>query len=81
MNLVERWFTELTNRKLRRSAHRSVNELEADIRKCINAWNKDPKTFVWTKTADDFDTLAASCRRIHDSGHQRTLNGSRSMSC
>src|SRR6202044_1652362 len=33
MNLVERWFAELTNRKLRRSAHRSVTELETDIRK------------------------------------------------
>ena len=70
MNLVERWFAELTNRKLRRSAHRSVTELEADIRKWINAWNKDPKPFVWTKTADEIlDTLAAYCRRISDSGH------------
>ena len=68
MNLVERWFAELTNRKLRRSAHRSVTELEADIRKWINAWNKDPKPFVWTKTADEIlDTLAAYCRRINDS--------------
>ena len=70
MNLVERWFAELTNRKLRRSAHRSVTELEADIRRWINAWNKDPKPFVWTKTADEIlDTLAAYCRRINDSGH------------
>jgi transposase len=70
MNLVERWFAELTNRKLRRSAHRSVTELEADIRKWINEWNKDPKPFVWTKTADEIlDTLAAYCRRINDSGH------------
>jgi transposase len=70
MNLVERWFAELTNRKLRRSAHRSVTELEADIRKWINAWNKDPQPFVWTKTADEIlDTLAAYCRRISDSGH------------
>ena len=52
MNLVERWFAELTNRKLRRSAHRSVTELETDIRKWINEWNKNPKPFVWTKTAD-----------------------------
>jgi transposase len=60
MNLVERWFAELTNRKLRRSAHRSVTELEAGIRKWINAWNKDPRPFVWTKTADEIpDTLAA----------------------
>ena len=70
MNLVERWFAELTNRKLRRSAHRSVTELEADIRRWINVWNKDPKPFVWTKTADEIlDTLAAYCRRINDSGH------------
>jgi hypothetical protein len=42
LNLVERWFAELTNRKLRRSAHRSVTELEADIRKWTNEWNADP---------------------------------------
>ena len=42
LNLVERWFAELTNRKLRRYAHRSVTELETDIRKWINGWNKDP---------------------------------------
>jgi transposase len=70
LNLVERWFAELTNRKLRRSAHRSVTELEADIRKWINEWNKDPKPFVWTKTADEIlETLAAYCERINDSGH------------
>ena len=70
MNLVERWFAELTNRKLRRSAHRSVAELETDIRKWINEWNKDPKPFVWTKSADEIlETLAAYCERINDSGH------------
>jgi transposase len=70
LNLVERWFAELTNRKLRRSAHRSVTELETDIRKWINEWNKDPKPFVWTKTADEIlETLAAYCERITDSGH------------
>jgi transposase len=70
MNLVERWFAELTNRKLRRSAHRSVTELENDIRKWINEWNKNPKPFVWTKTADEIlETLANYCNRINDSGH------------
>ena len=62
---LERWFAELTNRKLRRSAHRSVTELEADIRKWINEWNKDPKPFAWTKSADDIlETLADCCRRV-----------------
>jgi transposase len=70
LNLVERWFAELTNRKLRRSAHHSITELEADIRKWINEWNTNPKPFVWTKTADQiFDTLAAYCTRINDSQH------------
>ncbi len=85
----ERWFAELTNRKLRRSAHRSVTELETDIRKWINEWNKAPKPFVWTKSADEIlETLAAYCQRIIDSGHYegigpmraRTLAASNSSS-
>jgi hypothetical protein len=67
--LIERWFAELTNRKLRRSAHRSVTELETGIRKWVNEWNKDPKPFVWTKTADEIlETLAAYCARISSPG-------------
>jgi transposase len=70
LNLVERWFAELTNRKLRRSAHRSITELATDVRKWINEWNKNPKPFMWTKTADEIlDTLAAYCQRINDSRH------------
>jgi len=71
MNLVERWFAELTRRKLRRSAHRSVTELEADLRKWTNEWNKNPKPFIWTKSADEIlDTLAAYCQRINNPGRQ-----------
>ena len=45
-----------------RSAHRTVTELEADIRAWINEWNKDPRPFIWTKTADEIlETLAAYC--------------------
>src|SRR5436305_5925188 len=70
LNLVERWFAELTSRKLRRSAHRSVTELETDVRKWINEWNKDPRPFVWTKSADDIlETVTEYCRRIIDSRH------------
>ena len=70
LNLVERWSAELTSRKPRRSAHRSVTELETGIRKWINEWNKDPRPFVWTKTADEIlQTLAAYCERIIGSGH------------
>jgi transposase len=70
LNLVERWFAELTSRKLRRSAHRSVTELEADIRKWVSEWNKDPRPFVWTRSADEIlETIADYCQRINDSGH------------
>jgi transposase len=70
LNLVERWFAELTNRKLRRSAHRNVAELEADITAWTQAWNDDPKPFVWTKTADEIlDNLAGYLQRINNSGH------------
>jgi transposase len=74
LNIVERWFGELTNRKLRRSTHRSVADLEADVRAWIEAWNADPKPFVWTKTADEIlANLAHYLTRINhltnDSGH------------
>jgi transposase len=70
LNLVERWFAELTNRKLRRSAHRSVAALEADVRARIEACNTDPKPFVWTKTTDQIlETLAAYYQPINDSAH------------
>ena len=70
LNIVERWFAELTTRKLRRSTHRSVTELEADVRGWINGWNADPKPFLWTKTADQIlDTLSAYRGRINDSRH------------
>ena len=69
LNLAERWFAELTNRKLRRSAHRSVTELEAGIRKWINEWNKDTKPFIWTKSADEIlEALAEYCDRISEAG-------------
>jgi transposase len=70
LNLVERWFAELTNRKLRRSAHRSVRHLEADIRAWTDAWNQDPRPFTWTKTADEIlESLAGYLQLINDSGH------------
>ena len=52
LNLVERWFAELTRKQLQRSAHRSVAELTADLNAWIAHWNHDPKPFVWHKTAD-----------------------------
>ena len=70
MNLVERWFGELTTKKLRRGAHRSMRALDADIRAWIAAWNNEPKPYVWTKTADQIlESISRYCTTINDSGH------------
>jgi transposase len=70
LNLVERWFAELTNKKLKRSAHKSVAHLNADIRDWMATWNQNPRPYIWTKTADQIlDTLTRYCQRINDSGH------------
>jgi transposase len=70
LNLVERWFAELTTKKLRRGAHRSVRQLNSDIRAWIQTWNQDPRPFVWTKTADEIlESIARYCNRINESRH------------
>jgi transposase len=70
LNLVERWFAELTTKWLRRGTHRSVAQLQRAIQSWIDTWNQEPRPFVWTKTADEIlDTIATYCQRINDSGH------------
>jgi len=70
LNLVERWFSELTTTWLRRGSHRSVPELTASIQAWIDTWNDDPRPFVWTKTADEIlDRIARYLQPISNSGH------------
>ena len=70
LNMVERWFGELTTKLLQRGVHKSVQALEADIRAWIETWNDDPRPYVWTKTADEIlDSIAAFCQRISSAGH------------
>jgi transposase len=70
LNLVERWFSELTTKKLKRGAHRSVHALNTDIRAWIQTWNENPRAFVWTKTADQIlESISRYCARINDSRH------------
>jgi len=70
INLVERWFSELTTKLLRRGAHRSVKALNADIRRWIDTWNENPRPFVWVKTAEQIlDSIKRYCERINQTGH------------
>ena len=61
ISLVERFFANLTDKQIRRGAHRSTEELEAAIVTYIDAVNASPKPFVWTKSADD---ILASVKRF-----------------
>jgi transposase len=70
INLVERWFAELTTKLLNRGQHRSVQALNADIRQWIDTWNENPRPYVWTKTADQIlDTIKRYCQRINRTAH------------
>lgn len=67
INQVERFFALLTERQIRRGAHRSTKELEAAIQAFIDARNVDPKPFRWTKSADDIlAAIERFCRRTLD---------------
>ena len=70
LNQVERWFGLLTDQKLRRGAHRSIQALEKDICDWIAHWNQDPQPFTWTKTADEIlERLNSYLQRIPGAGH------------
>jgi transposase len=70
LNLVERWFAALTEKQIRRGMHRSTRELEDAVRRYIEATNRRPKPFVWTKTADEIlASVSRFCKYISDSGH------------
>ena len=70
LNQVERWFATLTERQIRRGTHRSTVELEQAIRNYLPANNRNPKPFIWTKTADQIlESIKRFCMRTSNSGH------------
>lgn len=56
LNLVERFFAEITTRRIRRGSYSSVDDLETAIHDYLLQHNTKPKPFHWTKTADDILT-------------------------
>jgi transposase len=70
INQVERWFGYLTDQKIRRGVHKSVQALEADIRDWIEHWNESPRPFAWTKTAEEIlNSLAEYLSKISGGAH------------
>lgn len=70
LNQVERWFSTLTERCIRRGTHRSTRALEQAIRTYLDVNNSEPKPFSWSKTADDIlASIERFCLRISQSAH------------
>jgi transposase len=63
LNLIERWFSELTNKRIRRDSFFSVQDLVNAIKEFLAAWNEKPKPFVWTATAHSIVAKLARCRQ------------------
>lgn len=63
LNLVERWFEELSQKAVRRGAFRSVAELERAIQEFMETWNTNPIPFVWTATVESILEKLTRCRR------------------
>ena len=63
LNLVERWFAELTKKRIRRGSFGSVGDLKKAIEEFLAAWNEKPKPFVWTATVDSIMEKLFRCRQ------------------
>ena len=77
MNLVERWFSALTTKKLQRSAHRASKPSPPTSDAWADTWNENPTPFVWHKTAEQIlERLAGYCTAINQD-HRMTPTISR----
>ncbi|HSP70268.1 MAG TPA: IS630 family transposase [Bryobacteraceae bacterium] len=63
LNLVERWFGELTRKRIRRGSFGSVADLQKAIEEFLQAWNENPKPFVWTATVESIVEKLSRCRQ------------------
>jgi len=63
LNLVERWFAELTQKSVRRGSFKSVDDLELAIAAFLDAWNTNPTPFVWTASVEKILEKVERCRR------------------
>jgi transposase len=66
LNLVERWFREITTKRIRRGVFQSVEQLIAAIQAYIDEHNSDPKPYVWTAKAEDILEKVRRARAVLD---------------
>jgi len=69
LNLIERWFRELTQKRLRRGTFASLAELQKAIQEYLDQNNRQPKPFVWTARVEDILAKVNHCKAILNSHH------------
>ncbi len=69
LNMVERFFAEITRKRIRRGAFNSVDELKQAIMEYLASHNADPKPFVWTKSAGEILEKVARAKQALKSQH------------
>jgi transposase len=65
LNQVERWFAQISRKRIRRGSFNSVQELEKAIYEYLAAWNEAPKPFVWKATADRILEKVQRCKELN----------------
>lgn len=69
LNMVERWFSEITSKRIRRGSFKNVKELIAAITQYIDSHNQNPKAFVWTASAESIMRKISKCKDLLETGH------------
>jgi transposase len=69
LNMVERWFREITDKRIRRGTFRNVSELIAAIEEYLNNHNQNPKVFVWTASVERIMAKVTKCKEALDALH------------
>jgi len=69
LNLIERWFREITHKRIRRGVFTSVPELIAAIEEYLRVYNENPKPFVWTASVDSILEKVGRCKAILETVH------------
>ena len=69
LNMVERWFREITDKRIRRGSFKNVPELIKTITQYIEHHNQNPRVFVWTASTEKIMAKIAKCKEVLDSLH------------
>jgi transposase len=69
LNLVERWFREITEKRIRRDSFESVSQLITAIEEYLAVTNENPKPFVWHKSAQTILGKISGCKAVYETQH------------